>query len=175
MPPALSRRLGHEPHFFPRYRLRASRLCCDPVAGFPYFVAAASMMVLAALPRWSRCIFLRIPAVGACGLAFTSTRSTFRSCSLMVAGADLQLAIPGTCAPDGLHTNRSTSSHTAPLKTRLYFGCLEHMDGGELHPSASACAVTIKSAHYIITPPRSRYLGHSIRKHFCATVASRGK
>ena len=80
-------------------------------------------------------------------------RSTFRSCSLMVAGADLQLAIPGTCAPDGLHTNRSTFSRTAPLKTRLYFGCLEHMDGGELHPSASACAVTIKSAHYIITPP----------------------
>ena len=102
-------------------------------------------------------------------------RSTFRSCSLMVAGADLQLAIPGTCAPDGLHTNRSTSSRTAPLKTRLYFGCLEHMDGGELHPSASALRIhhQICSLHHHAAP--RRYLGHSIRKHFCATVASRGK
>ena len=95
--------------------------------------------------------------------------------AVMVAGADLQLAIPGTCAPDGLHTNRSPISRTAPLKTRLYFGCLEHMDGGESNPSASACAVTIKSAHYILTPPRRRYLGHSIGKPFGATVASRGK
>jgi len=62
---------------------------------------------------------------------------------LMVAGADFQLAIPGTRAPDGLHTNRSPVSRPAPLKARLYFGCLEHMDGGELHPSASACAFTI--------------------------------
>ena len=37
------------------------------------------------LSQVSRCVFLRIPAVGACGLAFTSTRSTFRSCWLMVA------------------------------------------------------------------------------------------
>ena len=34
---------------------------------------------------------------------------------------------------------------------------------------------TIKSAHYILTPPRRRYLGHSIGKPFGATVASRGK
>jgi hypothetical protein len=62
----------------------------------------------------------------------------------MAAGADLQLAIPSTCAPDGLHTNRSSVSRPAPLKARLYFGCLEHVDGGELHPSASACAFTIR-------------------------------
>ena len=36
----------------------------------------------AALPGWSRCVLLRIPAIGACGLAFTSARSTFRSRSL---------------------------------------------------------------------------------------------
>ena len=40
---------------------------------------------------------------------------------------------------------------------------------------SQSLSLTIKSAHYIITPPRRRYLGHSIRKHFCATVASRGK
>lgn len=33
------------------------------------------------LSEVSRCVLLRIPAMGACGLAFTSTRSTFRSCS----------------------------------------------------------------------------------------------
>lgn len=60
--------------------------CCFSAPGHALRGQPRYVLVLAALPRWSRCIFLRIPAVGACGLAFTSTRSTFRSCLVMAAG-----------------------------------------------------------------------------------------
>jgi hypothetical protein len=49
--------------------------------------------------------------------------------AIWAAGADLPLCVSSTFAPGGLHTNASSLSRAALV------------DSGELHPSASACAI----------------------------------
>lgn len=75
---------------------------------------SALLMVPAALPGWSRCVLLRIPAMGACGLAFTSTRSTFRSCSVG----------PGTAGEWGLLGGQLVAQAEAQQRPDLVRGVL---------------------------------------------------